>query len=366
VSRRATWSVVAAVVTVSTVWAGVAIATREDPVDVVQDYFAAIISKDVDTALALVDRFGLGTGVPFGDDAVFLDPRAIADGWRIESAVEKHRDDEAGEAGVRVRLASRYGVASGDLLLTSKGDDDPWRLYSPLVAIEVPPSPLAFFTVNDVTVPLADGWKARRFFLFPGLYQFYPGLPPGLTGSGMEPVLAFPTTTSHDQSLSGLRYQQVAPGRLSAGGPVLAAAQRRVAELLDDCAEFSTPNPAGCPFLTDGEIDTPDGLRVRNPTDLDWTVTEYPDVSLVDDRAGPAQAGFRVVVAGTGSVELTGTGTSTDGRTVTFTVRCAIEPGLINLRARLTETGDVQLRTVAEQFTTLLHSSARNTCYRNP
>jgi hypothetical protein len=361
-SRRFAWSAVTAVVAVSTVWAGVAIATREGPADVVEDYFAAIISKDVDAALALVDRFG--TGVSHGDDAVFLDPRAIADGWRLESAVERHRDDEAGEATVRVTLASRYGVATGDVLVANH--DGPWRLYRPLVAIEVPPSPLAFFAVNGMTVPLVNGWQAKRFYLFPGLYEFYPQLPAGLTGAGMEPVMAFPTVDSHDQLRSNLRYQQVAPGRLSASGPVLAAAEQQVADLLDECAEFSTLEPYECPFLTDGEIDTPDGQRLSDLTDLDWTITEYPAVSLVDDRAGPAQAGFRVVIDGAGSVELAGTGTSTEGETMTFTVQCAIEPGLINLRARLTETGDLQLRAVGEQFTALSHSRARNTCHRNP
>jgi hypothetical protein len=353
--------VVGALVAVPTAWAGAATALREDPADVVEDYFAAIVAKDVDAALALVDRDG--TGVPIGAQAVFLDPGAIADGWRLESAVEEFRDDEEGAARVEVMLASRHGSATGELLLVTS-EDRPWRLYSPLVPVEVPASPLAFFQANGLTVPL-DAVRPQQFWLFPGLYEFYPQLPPGVTGPDLEPVMAFPTVASHRPTARDPRPRRVAPGRLSATGPVLAAVEQQLAGLLDECADFSTPEPHGCPFATDGEIDTPDGHRVRDPEQLDWRVTGYPSVSLVDDRPddGLQQPGFWVVAETSGAVELTGSGIDTDGRRVSFTVECDVQPEWLGRRARITVTGAVELITVVDP-STLSHD--RNTCHRNP
>lgn len=340
-------------------WAGAAAALREEPVDVVEDYFAALVTKDVDGALALVDQFG--TGIPIGGEAAFLDPRAIADGWRLESAVERHRDDEAGEARVAVTLASRQGTATGELLVTR--NDGPWRLFSPLVLVEVSASPLAFFQANGLTVPVER--VAQSFWLFPGLYEFYSSLPAGVSGPEPEPVMAFPTVTSSRQIGSDVRPRQVAPGRLSAAGPVQAAVEQELADLLDECAGFSTATPYGCPFATDGEIDTPDGQRVRYPEQLDWRVTSHSRVSLVDDRPadGVRPPGFRVEVESAGTLELTGTGTNTDDQRVSFTVDCGVQPDWLGFRAMVTADGQVELFTTADPSAP---PAEPNTCHRNP
>jgi hypothetical protein len=353
--------VVAGILAASAGWTGVALADREGPVDVVRAYFAAITSRDVQAALGLIDRWG--SGVPVGAEAALLTPAAIADGWRLQSAAEQHRDDERREATVEVTLASRHGTASGDLLLV-RGRDGPWRLHAPLVLVEVQASPLQFVQANGVSVPARQAPPLDRFWLFPGLYEFYHDLPDGVRMPPIGPVMALPQNTSRYAVDDG-RPLQLAPGRLDTGDPIIAAVEQQLAARLDDCATFSTTEPFRCPFATDGELDTQDGQRIREPSDLDWHITGYPQLALVDDRPPDLYGGgFLVVADQAGQVRLSGAGTDTDGDSVEFAVDCAIEVDPLGLRASITAAGQVALSTPGGQAGQPEH--AGNTCHRNP
>jgi hypothetical protein len=354
--RRIRWAAAGGVVVVLTVWIAVAAANREDPVDVVEDFFAAVVHRDVDRALALVDRSG--GGVPIGPEAAFLDPRAIAGGWDLVSATEQHRDDDGQWATVTVTLAGPDGTAEGDLLV-ARDYDGPWRMYSPLVLVEFPASPLSFVRVNDLSVPAAARpGSPARFWLFPGGYRFYPDLPGVVSGPDAEPVMAFPAYENRSD-YPGTQPYTVAAGALSATEQAVSAATEQIAALVDDCVEFTTPVPYHCPFATDGEIDTTDGRRIREPEDLQWRVSRYPVVSLADNRAEQQPVGFQVVTETAGIVTLTGSGVDSDGDVVTFTVECGIE--LTGLTVTIGAGGEVGLATNGA-----FADDQRNTCHRNP
>jgi hypothetical protein len=353
--HRIRWAVAGGVAVVLTVWIAVAAASREEPVDVVEEFFAAIVDKDVDRALALVDRSG--DGVPIGPEAAFLDPRAIADGWDLVSATERRRDDDD-QATVTVTLAGPDGTAEGDLLV-ERDYDGPWRMYSPLVLVEFPASPLSYVQVNDLSVPAAAGpGSPARFWLFPGPYRFYPDLPGVVSGPDAEPVVAFP---AHESRYGDPRTKPytVAAGALSATELGVSAVTEQIAALVDDCVEFTTPVPYHCPFATDGEIDTTDGLRIREPEDLQWRISQYPVVSLADNRAEQQPVGLQVVTETAGIVTLTGSGVDSDGDAVTFTVECGIE--LTGLTVTIDAGGEVRLATNGA-----FAGDQPNTCHRNP
>lgn len=328
-------------------------ATHRDPVDVVEDYLTAVAEKDLEAAYALVSPYGYG--VPYGDKAVFLAPEAISDDWWVVSVEEIEREYSS-SARVRAVIAGPGGTASGEFEVDEY--DDEWKLSDPFVRVRFPASPLAYIQVNDKIVPRKNTIHAdyETFVLFPGPYRFYDSVPEIVGVPETKPVAAFP----QPEDASSRDDKIVFPQSLTAERKTVEKARQAVKKHIDDCAEYATATPTGCPFATDGEIDTTDGKRVTALHTLKWTVQTYPTVRLSDDRADNTVPGFTVVTEKPGTVTLTGTGRDTEDNPTTFTVTCDID--MTGTMATLSKNGDVTLG-VSQQIRS--GSDAFNTCRRN-
>lgn len=311
------------------VWIIVGAVTDRDPEETVEEYLTAVAEKDVAGALGLVSRYG--SGVPYGDTAVFLDPESISDGWWVVSVTEVGR--EYSTARVRAVLAGPGGTAEGEFVVQEF--DDEWTLQDPFVTVRFPASPLTFVRVNDKVVPKPRGATGfESYYLFPGLYRFYGSVPGVVAAQETETVAAFPSEDS-----DGI---EIVPATLTPGRKTVDRLQEAVKERIDRCATFATPAPYGdCPFATDGDIDTPDGRRVSDLHGLTWKVTGYPVVEATDDRSVAHSPGFALTVAEPGSVTLTGSGEDTEGNQTTFTVTCEMD--LSGLHATIDARGEVAL-----------------------
>jgi hypothetical protein len=324
-TRRRAWLaaiVAATIVAGSLTWVVAASASRQGPEEVVAAFFAAIVERDVDAALALLASTA---SIPIGDQAAFLHPDAIAEGWSVASVQEVSRDEW--RARVRVRLASGHGHADADVNV-DRDVDGRWWLASGLVEVWFPPSPLAYVHINERLVPLGEQYRGfpARFSVLPGPHRFYPPLDhypslfegPGPTRGEVMVLPGDPDRQTHENALT------VVPGSITATDALVERVNRELATMIDYCAEFTTAQPYRCPFGTDGYIDTPDGHRIDSPEALEWTVDEYPDISLQDARAEREPAGLRVVVENPGQVLLSGSGQNTERERGEFTIECDI------------------------------------------
>jgi hypothetical protein len=336
------------VVAIVAVWITVAVATDRDPAETVEAYLDALQDKDVDGALELVSRYGYG--VPYGDDAAFLTADAIRDDWWVVSVEEIDREYSS-RARVEAVIAGPDGTAKGEFTVSE--EDDEWFLSDPFLEVVFPPSPLSYIRVNDQLVPrTAYVEDTTAYSLFPGTYRFYESVPDVVKTKGTDEVVVFPLS---DDS----RYQETAvvPASLTAERDVVTGVQDAIKDYVDACAEFATPAPANCPFATDGEIDTPAGVRVTELHSLNWTVKTQPAVELTDDRADEYSPGFTVRATEPGKVTLI----DTDDKPAKFTVTCDID--VTGFLAVVDADGKVEL--------TLSTSAQRrsgdtfNTCRRN-
>lgn len=330
-------------------WAGYAVATDRDPAEVVADFLTAVAERDVEGALALVSPSGYG--VPFGDAAAFLDPEAIAEGWWVVSVREVGREYDD-SARVEAVLAGPGGTADGEFEVTER--DGEWLLTDPFARVRFPASPLGYVQVNDAVLDRPGGERPNEVYsLFPGVYRFYGARPGVVDTPGTPAVAAFPQLSGRDERL-------VVPAPLTAGEDVVRKAQREVESRTVECAGFATADPhEHCPFVTDGEIDTPDGRRLTELRGLKWTVKRQPRIALADERAEDLVPGFAVETVEPGAVTLSGTGTDTNDDTTPFTVTCEID--LTGHRVQVSPTGAVTL-TVSPAARA---ATDRNTCRRN-
>ncbi|MFC4851999.1 hypothetical protein [Actinophytocola glycyrrhizae] len=341
------FGVIAAVVAV---WITVVAVNDRDPEATVEAYLTAITEKDVDGALALVSRYGYG--VPYGDTAVFLSPEAIGDDWWVVSVTETDRVLRS-TATVKAVLGGPGGTAEG--VFTVDEHDGEWLMSDPFVRVRFPPSPLAYIRVNDKVVPRPYDLNNRRsYVLFPGTYRFYESVRDVVETRGTEVVAAFPPSDSHETT--------IVPAALTPGRETLAQLQKVLRERIDECARFATQAPyGGCPFATDGEIDTPDGKRVTDLHGLTWKVTTYPVAEMTDQRTDQYSAGFTLRSTEPGAMALSGSGTDSDGNPATFTVTCRID--LTGLLAGVGADGKVALVDAPGARTPA--AGTFNTCLRN-
>lgn len=321
------FGVVAAVVAV---WITVAVAVDRDPAETVEAYLEAVADKDVEGALALVSRYGYG--VPYGDKATFLTADAIRDDWWVVSVREIDREYRT-EARVEAVIAGPGGTAKG--VFTAQETDDEWLLEDPFLEVRFPASPLSYIRVNDKILPRSAEDDIRHYALFPGTYRFYEPVRGVVDTAGTDVVAVFP---SADGSPS---EPEVVPRDLTASADVVAKAQDAIEERIDDCATFTTAAPAFCPFGTDGEIDTPAGVRVTRPHGLTWKVTAYPKITLTTAPPGTFGQGFAVRTEEPGTVTLSGSGVDTEDAPTSFTVTCDID--LTGYLTTVTADGEVAL-----------------------
>lgn len=340
------------VVAIVAVWITVAVVTDRDPEETVEAYLDALQDKDVEGALALVTR--LGYGVPYGDDAAFLTPDAIRDDWWVVSVREIDREYSS-KARVEAVIAGPDGTAKGEFVVQE--DDDEWLLSDPFLQVQFPSSPLSYIRVNDQIVPRTTyNSENTAYALFPGTYRFYEAVPDVVKTGGTDEVVVFPPPDD-----AGYRPTVVVPANLTAEERVVERVQDAVRARVDACAEFATAAPADCPFATDGEIDTPAGVRVNRLHGLEWTVKTQPVVELTDDRAGQTSQGFSMRATEPGTVTLTGQGTDTADKATKFTVTCDID--VTGFLATVGADGEVDLTlsTAALNRT----GDTFNTCRRN-
>ena len=337
------------IVAVIAVWITVAVAISRDPEETVEEYLSAVAEKDVEGALELVSRSGYG--VPYGDSAAFLTAAAISDDWRVVSVTEVGRQNHT-TARVKAVIAGPGGTAEGEFEVGQYNDE--WTLEDPFVTVRFPVSPLSYVRVNDKIVPIprdASGYESYE--LFPGIYRFYGSVPEVMESPRTNAVAAFP---SEDTDALVIVPSTLVPGRKA-----LDRLQEVVKERIDECATFATPAPyGGCPFATDGEIDTPDGRRVSDLRGLTWKVATYPKVELSDDRAENSP-GFALKATEPGSVTLTGSGEDTEGNPATFTVKCDMD--LTGMRATVDARGEVTL--IGSPTLAVPAGGNFNTCRRN-
>lgn len=314
------------VVAVVAVWITVAVATDRDPEETVEAYLSAIAEKDVEGALEFV------YDVPYGDLAAFLAPDAVSGDWWVVSVTEVDREYSS-SARVRAVIAGPGGTAEGEFEVYES--DDEWLLRDPFVTVRFPASPVSYVRVNDKVVPNPGDYTGFEYYeLFPGIYRFYRSVPGVVDTPEPEAVAAFPAEDSDPI--------QVVPSTLTPGEDTVERLRKTVRARIDECATFTTAAPyGGCPFATDGDIDTPDGKRVTDLHGLTWKVAAYPEVIMTDDRSEEYSPGFALSVTRPGVVTLSGSGEDTDGNPATFTVDCEID--LAGVQAKVDARGGVTL-----------------------
>ncbi len=320
------------VVAVVAAWITVAVATGRDPEETVEAYLEAVAEKDVDGALALVSRYGYG--VPYGDEATFLTADAIRGDWWVVSVKEIEREYGT-DAHVEAVIAGAGGTAKGEFTVQETNDE--WLLEDPFIEVRFPASPLSYVRVNDKVVPRSADDETQTYALFPGTYRFYESVPEVVDAAEADLVAAFPSADG-----SSYASREIVPPRLTAAGDVVAKTQDAIEQRIDDCATFATGSPVDCPFATDGEIDTPAGVRVTGLHSLTWKVKTYPRITLADERStDTSHGGLTVRAEEPGTVTLSGSGVDTEDKPTSFTVTCDIDPN--GYLATISADGEVEL-----------------------
>jgi hypothetical protein len=234
-------------------------------------YLDALRAGDGGTALGL-----LNASVPSGADPTLLDGDALR---RSTAAVQEVRIGDARETGAdRVEVPVTYALDGAQATTVFElervrrtwGFFDVWRFEEgvlPAVELSAPDTVQA--AVNGTDVGLPEG-RAR-------LASFYPA---SITAGYQGRYFAAP-----EQRIGIVDGSTPPPpiGLATEATPELAAAvEDRVREFLDSCAEQSVFQPAGCPFAY------PTNERLAG--DLEWSITEYPSVSISPDDGGWALA----------------------------------------------------------------------------
>jgi hypothetical protein len=275
--------------------------------EVVTAFMEAVRDKDLATAFSYIEG-----GVPAGAAAAFLHPDAIGE-WEL---LEVEQDESAGsmamEEPVSVTVGTEDGTAEG--AFTVYEDDGEYTLAYPLQTVTLSASSYLSVQVNDRTVPapLESTWNDwysvqanRTIQLLPGVYRFFGGDPVALIGD--------------DEG----------NGRAAIGTPLpplteatAASVQTAVTDYIDACVEYQVIAPPGCPFATDGLVDTADRRRVQEVRDPVWTVEEYPVISVVPGIGIYGEPVLLVEFTEPGRLTLQGSGTEHWDTWEPFTAAC--------------------------------------------
>lgn len=301
------------------------VTSDDDPVGVVEDFFAAIVDKDVEAALSYVGR--IGYGIPYGERAAFLHPDAIADGWRLLDA--EHFQEDYDDY-VDITIGDDANQVSGRLEVTDYNGE--WNIVDPFVEVEVSATALTYLAVNDrrvVTTELyehnAMGVFQNTIKLLPGRYTFFGDIP----GTASTPPPALDLLPAPETS----EPRVISPPNVVLTPEIAAAVQASGDALIDDCATFTTPNPVGCPFgigdfLTKGEWNL-----VENVRDVTWEVVTRPVLTVDGALGGDPPTGLAVKVAGPGLIRLTATG-DIDVEEVRFRADCTVDGEFLRVALR--------------------------------
>lgn len=342
-SPRARRAAIAAAVTavVSSGFGIYAVAQHANsPESAVEDFFEAVIDKDVEAALDLVDSDGFGP--PYAERAEFLHPDAIAEGWELlDATANPHRSGGGAVVVQIVAGVSEDDTTNGSIQVTEV--DGQWKLVDPFVTVDIVSSPLTYMQVNDHVVDVDElhghdlhAMFGGRYDLFPGVAAFFADVP-GVEFETRDPSLLLPSSNPH-----GEVPRAVLPNSSFPADTQLAA-QEAVEEVVDECVTFQTLRPPHCPFGSRSGLD--DGEHhVKNLREAEWTIEQYPRVSLFDPGVHGRDAGLTFVVDDPGSIRMSAKG-SVDGEG-SFDVVADCEVAAEPLRAALTRDGEVDLHFV--------------------
>ncbi|MEV0644124.1 hypothetical protein AB0I28_02560 [Phytomonospora sp. NPDC050363] len=315
-------------VTALVVVLGAYVALRsDDAVDVVEDFFAALVAKDVEGALEKVGR--IGYGVPYGERAAFLHPDAIADGWRL---LDAEFVDSGIDTYVEVTIGDEESRTSGRLEVTDFGGE--WNIVDPFVEVEFSATAFTYLAVNDRQVVwsrLHEHYVGGMFAggpveLLPGRYNFF-GAAAGTTGAPAPAVDLLPPDDDRSDPL------KLSPPAVALTPETAAAVQAQGDALLDDCARFTTPNPHGCPFGIGDVFARDERNGVYDLHDIEWEVLRRPALLVDGTLAGDPPTGMAVTTTDPGLVRLTATG-EIDGDDVRFTADCVADTGSLRVALR--------------------------------
>jgi hypothetical protein len=285
-------------------------------VETVTAFMEAVRDKDLERAYSFVE-----TDVPVGPEAAFLHPDSIGD-WDL-LAVEQPDGARGLEQPVTVTIGTDEGTAKGDF--TVYEDDGEYTLRDPFQTVRVSASSYLSLQVNDRTVPapLETTWQDwyhgqanRTVMLLPGVYRFFGG----------EPVALLGDNTGYSADPIGTPLPE--PTEESA-----AALQRAVEDHIDACVEYFLPAPPGCPFLTDGLVDTTDRRRLSKVREAMWTVEEYPVATAVPGTGWFGEPVLLVEFTEPGRLTLQGTGTEDWDNWEPFTAACRFDGSVLHVLA---------------------------------
>jgi hypothetical protein len=277
-------------------------------VEVVTAFMEAVREKDLERAYEFV--YG---GVPAGAAAAFLHPDAIGD-WEL-LAVEQDDGPPGLEEPVSVTIGTEAGTAEGEF--TVYEDDGEYLLRDPFQTVTLSASSYLSVQVNDRTVPmpLETTWPAwysgqanRIIQLLPGVYRFFGGDPVALLGDGDgngAVVIGTPLPLPEGETAASL--------------------QGAVEDFIDACVEYRLTAPPGCPFATDGLVDTADRRRVTDIQDPVWTVEEYPAASVAPGTGLYDEPVLLVEFAEPGRLSLQGSGSEGGDSREPFTAACRFD-----------------------------------------
>ncbi|MGH8875887.1 MAG: hypothetical protein ACRD0P_00840 [Stackebrandtia sp.] len=350
VPRPMRFPVLAAIVAVLLGCAGIWIWTEVTPTPeaVVEEFFDAIVDKDIDRALDQVA--GKSGAIPHGEKATFIAPEAVAGGWRLLDT-----EQDAGSNTIDVTIGNAETKTMGSVTITDV-DGEP-KLVDPFITVKFTATALTYLSVNDMTVGIEDlhthdptNQVFARMKLLPGLNRFFGGLK-GSTGKAPDEKLMLPAGDDDDPvevPVPKLKFTDAADADL----------QEDMEKIIDECAELTVPQPRLCPFGVDtlsiGET------YFGDIYDVAWKVEKYPRVSL-GKQAGDEMfdAGIHLDLDEPGSITLTATGRADTGETeLTLDCEFATEP----VRAALTPDGTPRVTVLPGEIGFTPNDFDLNTC----
>jgi hypothetical protein len=353
--RRVAWIAVFALLLVPTY----VMKQRLEPttaIEIVEAYLLAVADRDIDAALGYLDlqivedppdsegetafsawreeyngAFYSAAIVLSESEASLLAPAAVDSEWRVVEVeeLETYLLDE-GRAEVEATIAHPGGTATG----TFDVDVDRRKVLNGLGRVAFAPSAFTYVTVNGAAFdqgPWAAQWDPK-YALFPGVYRF--------------PGAADPVAVMGDD-LPGV----VPPPEPVLDEDVRAAVQAALESYIDECAAALVQVPPGCPFGTDGEIDSASNGRVHPEHSLAWEVLEYPRAVLrVGDTASDDGSALLIDLEAEGLIELSGTGEDQQEALVEFTARCHFDAAYLIAYLNADGTAEVRWNAAAAEY----------------
>lgn len=256
------------------------------PDDVVRDYLAAVLDRDVERALEFTSPKYHGD---LQVDDTFLNSDAIDTDWQI---VELETFDVAGALPVVHATIEAFDgtVATGRYQMIKR--DQTWRIIDPFVLVSYPGTDLEIVAVDGQQVTVDPGAEQVQYALFPGRHRLQQVTSELVESPGSDHLVV-------NGLLEAGKRDAESPGLTAAGAELL---QQQVDQYIDQCAAEARLAKVGCPFGADTFHEPPGAdYGYSDIVNIQWTVKRYPVVT-----GAWSPEGFAVGEAEPGVVELSG------------------------------------------------------------